>query len=164
MEPEEESDGSTRHSEFVATDRQTGFRVAVEAKARNRRQSDRNPETTGVYDLIEDAAGKAPADKPFVLFVNVAMAPEERDARPKWMDEVDGHMKTIMAKYGGTSPFDLVIFTNMPEEYGTADNPDPSNHYVVWMPRKTRIPPETLRALDAALRQSGQIPDFDTGS
>jgi hypothetical protein len=36
--------------------------------------------------------------------------------------------------------------------------------HVVSMPKEMRIPPETLVAIDSALRHSGQIPNFDSGS
>jgi hypothetical protein len=102
VEPENEADGSSRHPEFVATHRATGFAVAVEAKARNRRLTDVTPTSAGVYDLVENAAGKAPIDTPFALFVDVAMPPKDSAAlRPSWFEEVDETVKTVVEKRGG---------------------------------------------------------------
>ena len=101
----------------MAAHRETNFTVAVEAKARNRRPSDRNPATTGVYDLVENAAHKASAKRPFALFVDVAMPPEDAAAAPKWTNEVDEIVKAVVAKHGGMpGPFDWVLFTSIGDE------------------------------------------------
>jgi hypothetical protein len=139
--------------------------VAVEAKARNRRPTDRNPARVGVDDLIANAATKAPTDKPFAAFVEVAMPPEERDKPPSWVDEVDQTVKDVVNKHGGMpGPFDWVFFTNIPHQYGLAGEPDPPRHWLVWQPRATRMPPEIQEAIMTAVQQYGRIPEFDTGS
>jgi hypothetical protein len=162
VEPEDETDGSKRHPEFIATHRDTGFVMAVEAKARNRRLSDRNPARAGVRDLIEDAATKVPKDKPYVVFVDVAMPPGERDKPPSWVDEVDETVKEVVNKHGGMpGPFDLVLFTNIPHQYGRAGEPDPVRHWLGWLPRQTRVPAELQEVLVTAVQQYGRIPDFE---
>jgi hypothetical protein len=165
VEPEDETDRSRRHPEFIATHKHTGFVVAVEAKARNRRPSDRNPARAGVDDLIADAATKAPKDKPFAVFVDVAMPPGQRDKPPSWVDEVDQTVKDVVNKHGGMpGPFDWVFFTNIPHRYGLTGEPDPPRDWLGWQPRATRMPPEIQEAIVTAIQQYGRIPEFETGS
>jgi hypothetical protein len=165
IEPEDESDGSAKHPEFIATHRPTNFAVAVEAKARNRRLSDRNPDRVGVEDLIANAAEKATADVPFVLFVDVAMPPEDRSKPPSWLNEVDHTVNNVVMKYGGVrGPFDWVFFTNIPHQYGLSGEPDPPRHYMEWVPRTTRIPEAIRAGIAAAVQQYGNIPEFETSS
>jgi hypothetical protein len=165
VQPEDETDNSRRHPEFIATHKKTGFVVAVEAKARNRRPSDRNPARVGVEDHIADAATKAPKDMPYAVFVDVAMPPQERGKPPSWVDEVDQTVKDVVNKHGGfPGPFDWVFFTNIPHQYGTADEPDPPRHWLGWQPRGTRMPTEIQEAIVKAVQQYGRIPEFETGS
>ena len=162
VEPEDESDSTTKHPEFVATHRTAKFVVAVEAKARNRRPSDRNPARAGVDNLIENAAEKAPRDMPFALFVDVAMPPEDRDKPPSWLDEVDQSVKQVVAKHGGMpGPFDWVFFTSIPHQFGLTGEPDPPRHYIDWVPRTTRVPTEIRAAIVTAVQQYGRIPEFE---
>jgi hypothetical protein len=165
VEPEDESDGSKRHPEFVATHRASGFVVAVEAKARNRAGTT-TPTTAGVYDHVQDAAGKAPKDKPFALFVDVAMPPKDPTAdRPTWFEEVDGTVRTVVDKNGGyPGPFDSVFFTNITYQYGTTGEPLPPHDWVVWTPRKSRMPMQIQSLLVAALQKHAAIPEFETDS
>jgi hypothetical protein len=99
VEPEDESDNRTNHPEFIATHRETGFVVAVEAKARDRRLSDRAPDKVGMTDRLDDAAKKAPKNKPYAVFAEIAM-PHEAADRPRWMDEISADVQHIVKKYG----------------------------------------------------------------
>lgn len=77
LEPED--DASLKpHPEFVATDKATKFVVAVEAKARNRRQNDLHPAKAQVDELVDKAAGQGHKGKPFALFVDVACLQKPR--------------------------------------------------------------------------------------
>jgi hypothetical protein len=164
VEPEDESSPVT-HPEFVATHRTSKFVLAVEAKARNRRATDKAPARVGVDDLIAKAATQAPKDTPFALFVEVAMPPEDRDKPPSWAGEVDQSVNDVVAKHGGMpGPFDWVIFTSIPHQYGLAGEPDPARHYMEWVPHTTRIPGDIREAIVTAVQQYGSIPEFETGS
>lgn len=148
--PENES-SSTTHPEFLATHAESNFEVAVEAKARNRRQSDTNPTRAGVDDLIAKAARQGIANKPFALFVDVAMPPASR-LPPAWCEEVDQSVKVLAEKHG-SSPFDWVFFTNIPH-----------GEFVEWIPRGSRIPHDIHQAIHSAFGQHCRIPEFETGS
>jgi hypothetical protein len=165
VEPEDESDAKSKHAEFLATHRSTKFAVAVEAKARNRRPSDRKPQRAGVDDLIANAAEKAPGNKPFAVFVDVAMPPEERDKPASWANEVDQVVQGVVAKKGGPpGPFDWVFFTSIPHQFGLPGSADPPKHYIEWVPRQTRMPDDIREAIVEAVRQYGDIPEFESGS
>lgn len=162
IEPEDETDNRTSHPEFVATHRETGFVVAVEAKARDRRLSDRSPARVGITDRLDDAARKAPKDKPYVVFAEVAM-PHDDANRPSWTDEVSADVQHIVKKYGGwPGPFDMLIVTSIPNLLGTPGEPDRPWTFARWHPDETRIPTGAREALVTSLRQYGRIPEFES--
>lgn len=161
VEPEDETDNRTSHPEFVATHRETGFVVAVEAKARDRRLSDRTPDKVGMTDRLDNAAKKAPKDNPYVVFVEIAMPREDAD-RPSWTDEISADVQHIVRKYGGSpGPFDMLVVTSIPNLLGTPGEPVRPWTFARWHPDETRIPIEAQDALLTALRQYGRIPEFE---
>ena len=164
VEPEDEA-SKKRHPEFTATHRATGFEVAVEAKARNRRQSDRTPTKAGVDDLVDKAATQGHGGKPFMLFVDVAMPPESPTKPASWGAEVDQTVKNVIKKRGGPpGPFDCLIFTSFTYQEGLPDGPDLAVPYVIWQPPTTRVPPPMLEAILTAVNQYARIPEFEAGS
>jgi len=164
VRPEDDSK-TEKHPEFVATHRETGFEIAVEAKARNRRQSDRNPTRAGVEDLVDTAASQGIKGKPFALFVDVVMPPSDSDQPPSWANEVDQTVQDVVQKHGGMpGPFDWVVFTNTPHRFGEPGGADPPRQWVEWVPRATRVPFEIHEVVIQALQQYGAIPDFETDS
>lgn len=161
VEPEDETNNRTSHPEFVATHRETGFVVAVEAKARDRRLTDRAPDKVGMTDRFDDAAKTAPKDKPYAVFAEIAMPHEDAD-RPRWTDEISADVQHIIEKYGGPpGPFDLLVVTSIPNLLGTPAEPVRPWTFARWQPDETRIPSEVRDAITTALRQYGRIPDFE---
>jgi hypothetical protein len=164
LEPEDEGSQRT-HPEFVATHNATGFVVAVEAKARNRRQSDLHPAKAGVYDLIVRAASQGHDDKPFALVVDVAMPPEAPATFASWAPEVDETVKAVVEKHGGKpGPFDCVIFTSFTYPGGLPVTQGLTAPMLGWQPHGSRMPPGLVDALLNALERFARIPEFDTGS
>ena len=160
---EDERDSSKKHPEFVATHRATKFVMAVEAKARHRdlRFGDSRPDA-GAKGLLLNAAKKRTLH-PYVVFVDVNLPPDAATAPPSWMPEVHGTVDEVVAKESA-SPFDMVIFTNVPHQYGRAGEPDPPKHIYVRKPT-TRIPMAIDEALVSAMTQYGNIPnDFPDGN
>jgi hypothetical protein len=161
IEYEDERDGSRKHPEFVATHRTTKFVMAVEAKAKHRdlKANDPRPKA-GVKSLLVNAANKRSVH-PYAVFVDMNLPPEPATAPPSWAPEVHGTVDEIVAKQG-TSPFDMVFFTNVPHQYGRAGEPDPPKHVYVRKPTR-RIPMTIDEALIRAMTQYGNIPnDFPT--
>jgi hypothetical protein len=165
IEPEEDEAATKPHPEFVATHKETNFMVAVEAKARNRRQNDLQPTRVQVFDLVDKAAGQGHNGKPFALFVDVAMPPEPPAEYPSWIAEVDETVKAVVDNHGGTpGPFDCVVFTSFTYPGGLPDRAGLVAPYVTWQPMARTIPPAILEQLFDAVNQFGHIPEFETGS
>jgi len=160
---EDETDGTTKHPEFVATHKATGFKAAVEAKARNRSVAPGAsvPDRAGVQGLISDAAKKA-TKLPYILCVEVNMPPDSVAGPPSWGAEVDATLKEIVQREcGGRSPFDLVIFSNTAHHYGEPGGKDPAKHFYVWSPpdrRATDVPMAIQEALINAIATYGNVP------
>jgi hypothetical protein len=160
---EDESDASRSHPEFLATDRETKFTIAVEAKARNRRATDRNPDRAGIDDLVSRAAEQALAEQPYALFVDVAMPPEDRTKPPSWLAEVDDAVRVVVERQGGApNPFDWVFFTSIPHQWGGRGEPDPPKHFADWVPRTSRVPVDLRHRIAKAIQQYGTIPELET--
>lgn len=123
---EDETDTSNRHPEFIATNRLSTAKIAVEAKSRHRH---------GVQGFVHGANIK-PGDKvdvrsivlegykkskmlPLYVFVDVNLPPiEEADVWQRWMQEIDVTMSDLAAEgYADPSPANAVFFTNDPSHY-----------------------------------------------
>jgi hypothetical protein len=156
---EDESDASRKHPEFVATHRETGFVLDVEAKAKQRMA--KAPDVrAGVSGLLRDAAGKK-RGSPFLVFVEVNLPPEDPNQPPSWLSEIQ---RTIggVEKRVRDRVFDTVIVTNLPHQYGLPGEPDPARSYLISIPMKPearRVPDGLIARLEAAIRQYGNIPN-----
>lgn len=162
---EDESDGTKKHTEFVAKDVESGLQMSVEAKARHRQlrgEFDMASIRPGVRDLLLNAAEKRGA-QPLVVFLELNLPTEGIDKPPSWVPHVDQVVHEIAADKGG-SPFDLVVFTNRPHLYGEAGEPDPSKHVYQKQPGTSAIPDAIGIAIGDAAAQYGNIPtEFPEG-
>jgi len=165
---EDETDSTRKHPEFLATHSSKHLTIAVEAKARHRDVNEavgKEVVLPGVKRLLRDAAAKRTAN-PFAVFVELALPPEPASSKPSWTEHVKRELSDVTAELGGHSPFDLVMFTNRPHQYGDPGEPDPRKHfYAVW-PLQSRIPEDVVGALGEAAKQYGNVPndfpaDFD---
>jgi len=157
---EDESDGTSKHAEFVATDRDSGFVIAVEAKARQRtvkRPFDFATIQPGVKQLLDNAADKCPA-QPLVVFVELNLPPEPANRVPSWVPHVNAVLRDIAAERRGRSPFAGVFFTNRPHLYGEAGEADPSKHYYAAWPDGSPMPDPLIDRLGHAATQYGNVP------
>jgi hypothetical protein len=96
---EDETDGTTKHPEFIATHKKTGLKVAVEAKSRHRdgvlgfaapksSPTAVNEHRAGLRRLLANAAEKEP-QKPYVVFLDVNLPSPVGEAKtPAWYREV----------------------------------------------------------------------------
>jgi hypothetical protein len=159
---EDERDSSRRHPEFVATYRETGFVFSVEAKARQRTVGISHGDTrlkAGVRDLLLDAATKETM-RPYVVFVDVNLPPDDPKGPPTWAEEVTQTARDVVAQIGHC-PFDLIVFTNIPHHYSEVGGPDPAKHMYFWLPkafRPSRLPPVVEAAIVRAASQYDNIP------
>ncbi len=156
---EDESDGKKKHTEFVARHQESGFEMAVEAKARHRNvrgEFDMATIRPGVRDLLLNAAGKG-ATHPLVVFVELNLPPEDPTKEPSWVPHVAQVVQEITPTTG-KSQFDLLIFTNRPHLYGEAGEPDPPSHGLQKHPSTSSIPDALANVLGDAAAQYGNVP------
>jgi hypothetical protein len=148
--------------EFIATHRETGTRVAVEAKSRHREAAAPDLADLNVASLLADALAKQ-ADDPLAVFVDVniarAVAPQTQAA---WEALVERELgRTTNARdTGGRAAYGVVVFTNYRHE-----DAQPALFQmlmrILTSPQRA-IPPRVYQALDLALDQFGNIPSsFD---
>jgi hypothetical protein len=160
--PEDEKTSPPKPPEFTAVDRETKFAVAVEAKSRNRRQSDTNPERVQMDEHISDAAKKSHGSKPFVVFLDVAMPPLPSDVAmpeaPAWLDEVNTSLAAVRDE-NGDSPFDWVVITNFPYRYAQSGEPKPRGCFATS--EGSRMPADVKERLLKSISQYANIPEFE---
>lgn len=123
---EDETDMSRRHPEFVAIDRYTGVKFAVEAKSRHRRGVKgfesgpliKSGERAGVRQLVLDGYSKC-GRLPLYLFIDVNLPPAESGAtREGWLEEIDKTMADLASEgYANPCPANGIFFTNDPSHY-----------------------------------------------
>jgi hypothetical protein len=157
---EDESDGKAKHAEFIATHKESGLVVAVEAKARQRTVKvpfEVASIRPGVRQLLIDAADKKPV-QPLLVFLEVNLPPEPKNQLASWAPHVDQVVKEIVKDADGKWPFAALFFTNRPHVYGLPDAPDPTKHYAFIRPHSSPIPIAVLEILERAVRQYGHVP------
>ena len=158
MEFDDETDGSKKHPEFVATDSATGKQFAVEAKARQRMRKqpfDLAEIRPPIRDLLLNAIGKT-TTLPLVVFVEVNLPPEDTEL-PTWVP----HVKQVaddIASERGSSPFGAVFFTNRPHLYALPMQPDPSKHFYALWPDGSPVGEDLIDRLGTAAMQYGNVP------
>ena len=159
-----------KHVEFEASHRPTGQRFAVEAKSRHRAGVLNQPGTADSDDpvradaravrrLFVNAIEKAPADKPFFVFIDIN-AP--RGAEADWQADVQRWMNRLPAPTEDAPDlFNAAYITNFSPHYDAEDVSTGGSWLVAW-PRYTRVPlqhdfqPDLLPALNAY----GRVPAF----
>ncbi len=126
IEFEDEVDNSRKHPEFIATDRETKAKIAVEAKSRHRRGikgfstgSHKPPgEEVGVRGLVVGAYEKI-SNLPLyvVVDVNLPQQTQHRDFE-RWLLELDNMMNDLAAEgYADPCPANAIFFCNDPSHY-----------------------------------------------
>lgn len=174
LEHEDESDSTRKHAEFVAVDKTTGERIAVEAKSRHRagvlgREGEpvgRESFRLGIHDLLRKAITKR-GTLPFLIFVDANMPPEVAiEDQRIWLEEFAntlsqvGHGFNELGVFEGV-PFSGLALTNWAEYYGEAGQAYPQSIGMISWPANPMIPfqsSEILRRVEVAVKQYGNIP------
>jgi SEC-C motif len=168
---EKETDGSRTHPEFTATHRQTGEKIALEAKSRQRPgvlsfrpewPKPSNPKAD-VRGLLVGALEKD-VDAPLVAFIDVNLPPSESDLPEEpWFREV---VHTVTTEFGYKThqpePFNLMVFTNHPYHYGEPGRPVPARSTLnFWSdyPRRPATHPESILRISEEAAKWGLIPN-----
>ncbi len=158
---EDERDATRKHPEFIATHRQSGFVLSVEAKSR---QGEIPPQSAAdgirhaVARLLRNA-GQKHSVHPLAVFVELNLPPEDSSSAPTWIPHVQQAVSDYVAASAEHAPLSLVMFTNRPHQYGLAGEPDPARHlYALW-PTGSVIDVSSINALGNAVRLYGNVPD-----
>ena len=122
---ENEADNSKRHPEFIAVDKETGMKVAVEAKSRCRQgvkgftggHSFTKVDKVNARGLVLDAYKKV-GDIPLYVFVDVNLPPANKEQQQKWLLELEDMMHDLAKEgYYNPCPAHAVFFHNDPSHF-----------------------------------------------
>ena len=172
---EDETDRKRRHVEFVATDKKSGIRLAVEAKSRHRPGVIAQPGTPRSENeadfkfsrLINDAVAKD-SSLPLALFLDTNLPPARARqfyGQPAPVPEPTRYLRSIIddarKRKGGRDPYNLLIFTNFPHHYGHDDDLDPQRDWIAYIPSAPALAADTepLWKLISASELYGNVPN-----
>lgn len=179
IEHEDETDGSTRHVEFIATHRATGQKTAVEAKSKHRPGVLGQPgtaQTEGqqnlkVGQLLNDAIHKN-AQHPLVVFLDLNLPWSTAAKLLKIEPNKPQHpiiQKTLdrmRKQYNRNDPINLLVITNHPEHYSEDEESAQAPQLLSIQTNVPLLPANTPRALfeiHMAANKYGNIPQFFPG-
>ena len=177
IEREDEKDSSRRHAEFTATHKATGEKFSVEAKSKHRAGVLGRPGVSLPYEklslafgsLINDAIRKNPPH-PLVIFMDTNLPFTFRSAERVYAPQslnpfvpsryMVRLVERIRKEHGGTDPYAMLAFTNLPHHYAAAHELDPQKHLLAVMSlayQAGRL--QALQALYQAVNLYGNIPN-----
>lgn len=158
------------HIEFFAVHKETGQRMAVEAKTKCRpgtlgcTKARRQKETLRLHTKVNEALKKKPG-MPFAVFVEANLPYTENLKDSKWPKEIDSTCKRLEAEHK-LFPANMIFFINDPSHYNV-DEPLRNQFWVRGMVAgrpefPLTNPVEIYQQIDRAIKQSLNIPwDFD---
>lgn len=167
---EDESDGSSKHTEFIVTHRHTGAKFCSEAKSKHRAgvlgmDGVRLPDDamrTDLRRLIRDAVSK-PRGHPLVLFLDLNLPQTHADPRTReWYETIADPILRGIDRKGEEDPWDVIVFSNQPDHYATDDGPAAGGYASGMFGKNARIgsaPPSELVALVEAADKFGALPN-----
>lgn len=166
-EHENQKDVSKRHTEFIATDTQTGQKVSVEAKSRHREGVLGRPGIVAERPsftfarLINDAVRKNPPN-PLVIFLdtNLPFKWAERWLTPqggKPSRPMEIMLQEIEREHNNTDPYTLLVLSNHPHHYAIG-NLDPRQHVLSVVSKQPKANLAALQRLHVAATLYGNIP------
>ncbi|MBP7674979.1 MAG: SEC-C domain-containing protein [Thermoanaerobaculia bacterium] len=169
---ENEKDGTRRHPEFVALDRDTGVTLTVEAKSRRRPGVMGHPgeATSGqlradVRRLLSEAVEQQRA-LPHVIFIDLNLPPSaDLSLGSDLASELRATVDSIEpSSPGAVDRFNLVVFSNFPLHYVADRGPAPPQSMLAVLTSRPENRPaseEPLRQIVDQVRRYGAVPrDF----
>lgn len=163
---------SQPHVEFIATDRRSGARVAVEAKSRHRRGVINFP---GDYDeedavrgdvqrLFEKALAKAPGESLYMIFIDVNAPPAlNTGVENQWQTDVKRWMAELHPPDSEESQaYSALCATNFSPHYDGDDLAQGSEWLYIQPPRPVAsVEPRFGAMLCDALERYHRVPGID---
>ena len=166
IEYEDESDVSRKHPEFIAIHKETGEKIAVEAKRRNRQSLPKNESEIKlkITQRIGDAVKKY-IGIPYVLFLELDLPPIKGDPmKQPWKQElINSSNKAGIRDKDGKDFINLIIFTNYPTEHPEDSTKYPSRSYIVSLsevPKKQLKNPIHLDQIISVVDGCNKIPNW----
>ena len=157
---ENEADNSRKHPEFVATDRESTAKIAVEAKSRHRRGVKgfaggalKPPGAkVGVRSLVIDAYQKESC-LPLYVVVDANLPPQTQDyGLEGWLQELDCMMNDLAAEgYADPCPANAIFFHNDPSHY-LVDERIGSKFDELWITDYVPMNPRTPNEFTSVIR------------
>jgi hypothetical protein len=157
---ENEADNTRKHPEFIAVDKISGQRIAVEAKSRHRRgvygfvsgKDEPWGASVGVRSLVVDAYGHE-LEMPLYVFVDVNLPPfESEQHRESWNQEISLLMSDLTREgYSDPCPANTVFFLNDPSHY-MLNEPIGKHTDCLWIQQFTADTPRVPNPIDVVDR------------
>ena len=123
---EDESDETVKHPEFIATCNETGLKIAVEAKSRQRKgvkgfkdgKDEPHGKSVGIKVLVKKAYKKV-TDLPFCIIVDTNLPPQSESFDLNyWTNDIEDSMNGLVRDgYAAPCPANLILFHNDPSHY-----------------------------------------------
>lgn len=128
---------SEKHCEFIATHKETGVRIGVEAKSKRRKgilhEDGYFEESTDIKGniqfLFRNARKQKPEGLPFIIFidVNLPATPEIEPHEKSWIKDIDIIYDNYKEKrFPNRDPFNALFITNFAYYYGRNEGKTPT--------------------------------------
>lgn len=171
VEFEDETDRGKRHVEFIAADKASGEKLAIEAKSRHRpgvlgmRGDLQDPKDIKLRmgRLVNDACAKGHT-LPLVVFLDLNVPPTiiEELNQDQSLSAIIKSLDQVAKTDDGKDFFNLVMYTNHPFHYSDSDEPYAGNHLsaaIAQNPLFHLANPQLIEAIMIAVDQYGNIPN-----
>lgn len=145
---EDETDNTTKHPEFIGTDRISGTKIAVEAKSRHRNgvlgfdigSDSPNQPRVGIRRNVIDAYGKC-AKFPFYVFIDANLPTCDSSVMKDWENELEQTFLDLDTEgYADPCPANAILITNDPSHYVGSSEIGSKNSYL-WVRCFTALNP-----------------------
>ena len=163
-----------KHCEFIATHKQTGISVAVEAKSRHRKGVihtigiyEENKSLRGdVHNLLKRALQQNPGDKPYLIFIDInsPLTPKVAINNKQWFKDINSIIgRHEIASVRNPDPYNGIFFTNFSPHYQTESEAEPNEHLslIPWYPKHILPNQQFLDILISGLNHYGNVPNLD---
>lgn len=172
----DEQNLQTTHPEFIAEDRATGEKIAVEAKSKQREgilhtkgKTDKPEQLLwgDVQRLYRHALKQNPGNTPFVIFIdiNAPQTPGIVWQEKPWVKDIQKMIsKSLLHNPNNPDPCTGLIFTNYSYHYQTDKEALSGEHLLTW-PLFPVFPVKDgnfITRLENALTNYGNVPNLDT--